>query len=71
VINNKFLSMMTMDVNGLNQPEIFNEAPNHVMEPLMSKHNVYVYIYSDVYGWSLTIKKFLIKLLLMKSIIDF
>ncbi len=61
---------MTMDVYGLNQPKIFSEVPNHVMEPLMPKHNVYVYIYSDVYGWSLTIKKFLIKLLLMKSIID-
>jgi hypothetical protein len=60
-----------MDVYGLNQPEIFNEAPpNHVMEPLMSKHNLYVYIYSDVNGWSLTTKKFLIKLLLMKSVID-
>ncbi len=71
MINNKFLSMIAMDVYGLNQPEIFNEAPDHVTEPLMSKHNVYVYIYSDVYGWSLTTKKFLINLLLMKSIIDF
>jgi len=42
-----------MDVYGLNQPEIFNEAPNHVMEPLMSKHNLYVYfINTDVYGWN-------------------
>jgi hypothetical protein len=42
-----------MDVYGLNQPEIFDESPNHVMEPLMSKHNLYVYfINTDVYGWN-------------------